>query len=92
MLYSNTELQKLQQLKDDQGELSSSDEKKYRFLKRQCERELLQVCVYVSIYVCPSSYLYLCTFHIHCQSLVQHQNLKSDMHQTTSENFQSSIN
>ncbi|XP_065905889.1 regulator of nonsense transcripts 1-like [Dysidea avara] len=40
--HGNTELQKLQQLKDDQGELSSSDEKKYRFLKRQCERELLQ--------------------------------------------------
>lgn len=47
MCYSNNELQKLQQLKDDQGELSSSDEKKYRFLKRQCERELLQVCVYM---------------------------------------------
>ena len=37
------ELQKLQQLKDDQGELSASDEKRYIQLKRQCERELLQV-------------------------------------------------
>jgi len=51
MWYRNTELQKLQQLKDDQGELSSSDEKKYRFLKRQCERELLQVRVCVETYV-----------------------------------------
>ena len=49
---SNNELQKLQQLKDDQGELSSSDEKKYRFLKRQFERELLQVCVCVRVRVC----------------------------------------
>lgn len=37
-----TELQKLQQLKDETGELSSSDEKRYRTLKRQCERDLLQ--------------------------------------------------
>lgn len=36
------ELQKLQQLKDEQGELSSSDEKRYKTLKRNCERELLQ--------------------------------------------------
>jgi regulator of nonsense transcripts 1 len=36
------ELQKLQQLKDEQGELSASDEKRYIQLKRQCERELLQ--------------------------------------------------
>lgn len=36
------ELRKLQQLKDDQGELSATDEKRYRTLKRQCERELLQ--------------------------------------------------
>lgn len=40
------ELQKLQQLKDDQGELSASDEKRYIQLKRQCERELLQVSPY----------------------------------------------
>lgn len=37
------ELQKLQQLKDETGELSSSDEKRYRALKRTAERELLMV-------------------------------------------------
>ena len=37
------ELQKLQQLKDEQGELSAADEKRYRSLKRNCERDLLQV-------------------------------------------------
>jgi hypothetical protein len=37
------ELQKLQQLKDELGELSATDEKRYRSLKRNCERELLQV-------------------------------------------------
>eukprot|EP00126_Sphaerothecum_destruens_P008230 Sdes_comp20136_c0_seq1m13231 len=36
------ELQKLQALKDDQGELSSSDERRYKSLKRGYERELLQ--------------------------------------------------
>ncbi|EPY79917.1 regulator of nonsense transcripts 1 [Camelus ferus] len=35
------ELQKLQQLKDETGELSSADEKRYRALKRTAERELL---------------------------------------------------
>lgn len=39
---SNTELQKLQQLKDETGELSVSDEKRYRMLKKQSERELLE--------------------------------------------------
>ena len=38
-----TELHKLQQLKDEAGELSAADEKRYRTLKRQCERELLLV-------------------------------------------------
>lgn len=38
------ELQKLQQLKDETGELSSSDEKRYRALRRTAERELLMVC------------------------------------------------
>ena len=42
------ELQKLQQLKDEQGELSAADEKRYRSLKRNCERELLQV-VYLQL-------------------------------------------
>lgn len=37
------ELQKLQQLKDDQGELSSSDEKRFKTLKSSAEKELLQV-------------------------------------------------
>lgn len=39
------ELQKLQQLKDETGELSSTDEKRYRALKKQCERDLLQVLI-----------------------------------------------
>lgn len=39
------ELQKLQQLKDETGELSSADEKRYRALKRTAERELLMVSV-----------------------------------------------
>uniref|UniRef100_A0A3P9J6Q6 ATP-dependent helicase RENT1 n=1 Tax=Oryzias latipes TaxID=8090 RepID=A0A3P9J6Q6_ORYLA len=38
---SMPELQKLQQLKDETGELSSADEKRYRALKRTAERELL---------------------------------------------------
>lgn len=38
----HTELHKLQQLKDETGELSSSDEKRYRVLKKACERELLK--------------------------------------------------
>eukprot|EP01114_Cavostelium_apophysatum_P010426 TRINITY_DN2410_c0_g1_i4.p1 TRINITY_DN2410_c0_g1~~TRINITY_DN2410_c0_g1_i4.p1 ORF type:complete len:829 (-),score=214.57 TRINITY_DN2410_c0_g1_i4:196-2682(-) len=37
-----SELNKLQQLKDEQGELSSSDEKRYKTLKRSAEREILQ--------------------------------------------------
>jgi len=41
--FSTPELVKLQQLKDETGELSSTDEKRYRSLKKQCERELLQV-------------------------------------------------
>lgn len=36
------ELAKLQQLKDDQGELSSADEKKFKSLKRSMERQILQ--------------------------------------------------
>ncbi|CAG8497718.1 7295_t:CDS:2 [Diversispora eburnea] len=39
---TNVELQKLIQLKTEQGELSSADEKKYKMLKRACEREILQ--------------------------------------------------
>ena len=40
-LCSYPELRKLQQLKDEQGELSVIDEKRYSSLKRQVERELL---------------------------------------------------
>ena len=36
-----SELHKLQLLKDEQGELSSNDEKKYKSLKRSAEREIL---------------------------------------------------
>lgn len=39
----HSELHKLQQLKDETGELSSADEKRYRMLKKACERELLEV-------------------------------------------------
>uniref|UniRef100_A0A336KT50 DNA helicase n=1 Tax=Culicoides sonorensis TaxID=179676 RepID=A0A336KT50_CULSO len=39
---SNNEFKKLQQLKEETGELSSSDENRYRMLKRQAERELLE--------------------------------------------------
>lgn len=38
----HTELHQLQQLKDETGELSSTDEKRYRILKKACERELLK--------------------------------------------------
>lgn len=39
---TNVELQKLIHLKRDQGELSAYDEKKYKSLKRACEKEILQ--------------------------------------------------
>lgn len=39
---SNIEMTKLQQLKDETGELSSADEKRYRMLKKAAERELLE--------------------------------------------------
>lgn len=39
---TNTELQKLQQLKDETGELSSVDEKRYRLLKKTAEKDLLE--------------------------------------------------
>ena len=38
----HSELHKLQQLKDETGELSFVDEKRYRSLKKNCERELLE--------------------------------------------------
>ena len=37
-----SDLHKLQQLKDELGELSASDEKKYRALRRAAERDILQ--------------------------------------------------
>lgn len=39
---TNSELKKLQQLKDETGELSSADEKRYRSLKRNTENQLLE--------------------------------------------------
>ncbi|XP_067642224.1 regulator of nonsense transcripts 1 homolog isoform X1 [Eurosta solidaginis] len=39
---TNIELKKLQQLKDETGELSSADEKRYRTLKRAAEHQLLE--------------------------------------------------
>jgi regulator of nonsense transcripts 1 len=41
-LESSSEYHKLQLLKDEQGELSSQDEKRYKSLKRSLEREILQ--------------------------------------------------
>ena len=38
---THVELQKLIQLKNEQGELSSNDERKYKTLIRQCEKEIL---------------------------------------------------
>jgi len=40
---THVELQKLIQLKNEQGELSSNDERKYKTLIRQCEKEILSV-------------------------------------------------
>ncbi|KAI0345102.1 hypothetical protein BDW22DRAFT_997093 [Trametopsis cervina] len=40
---THIELQKLIQLKNEQGELSSNDERKYKALIRQCEKEILSV-------------------------------------------------
>jgi regulator of nonsense transcripts 1 len=40
---THVELQKLIQLKNEQGELSSNDERKYKSLIRQCEKEILSV-------------------------------------------------
>ncbi|KAF5330996.1 hypothetical protein D9619_005221 [Psilocybe cf. subviscida] len=40
---THVELQKLIMLKNEQGELSSNDERKYKTLIRQCEKEILNV-------------------------------------------------
>ncbi|WVQ70770.1 hypothetical protein IAR50_000292 [Cryptococcus sp. DSM 104548] len=46
---THTELQKLIQLRNDQGELSQSDERKYKVLVRACEKDILNaadvICV-----------------------------------------------
>lgn len=42
-LEDRRELRKLVQLKEETGELSAADERKYRSLQRATERELLQV-------------------------------------------------
>ena len=48
LVYSFGELRKLQQLKDETGELSSADEKRYRTLRKQAEKELLELADVVS--------------------------------------------
>ena len=45
---SSGELNKLQLLKDETGELSASDEKRFRTLRKQCERELLDLADVIS--------------------------------------------
>lgn len=45
---SYSELRKLQQLKDETGELSSSDEKRFRSLKKAAEKELLDMADVIS--------------------------------------------
>lgn len=62
-LPSMPELQKLQQLKDETGELSSADEKRYRALKRTAERELLMVRMSFKVSNKNSSRLILKSFH-----------------------------
>ena len=46
--FSAGEMQKLQQLKEETGELSSGDEKRFRMLRKQAERELLDMADVVS--------------------------------------------
>jgi hypothetical protein len=41
-------MQKLQQLKEETGELSSNDEKRFRMLRKQAERELLDLADVIS--------------------------------------------
>ena len=68
---SMPELQKLQQLKDDQGELSSADEKRFKTLKSSAEKELLQVSPGR-----PFRSLYFLSFWIDICELQKPQNLK----------------
>ena len=61
---TNVELQKLIQLKNEQGELSSADEKKYKTLKRACEREILQVRTYAVEYKKLRYHLLMAYFYL----------------------------
>jgi len=45
------ELQKLIQLKEEQGELSAADEKRYISLKRMSEKEILQVLFFFNMQI-----------------------------------------
>jgi len=69
--FSTPELVKLQQLKDETGELSSTDEKRYRSLKKQCERELLQVH-YIPHLKCDAD----CVVLSECQTIIAKASLK----------------
>ena len=46
--FSALEMQKLHQLKEETGELSSMDEKRFRMLRKQAERELLDLADVIS--------------------------------------------
>ena len=48
IVFSASEMQKLQQLKEEAGELSSSDENRFRMLRKQAEREHLDMADVVS--------------------------------------------
>lgn len=45
---SSADLNKLQQLKDEAGELSASDEKRFRMLRKRAEKELLDMADVIS--------------------------------------------
>lgn len=66
---TNVELQKLIHLKRDQGELSAYDEKKYKALKRACEKEILQVMIKVFWLKCL--FIDICTCRMLMLSVVQ---------------------
>ena len=64
-MVGHSEFRKLQQLKDETGELSSSDEKRYRILKRQCERELLESADVICCTCVGAGDPRLCRFKFH---------------------------
>ena len=45
---SSADLNKLQQLKDEAGELSASDEKRFRMVRKRAEKELLDMADVIS--------------------------------------------